>query len=276
MTLNKQILELLDMYPVGARARRRWEPKRGGGMRPITKPDKELDSWLKTLNNVLNDHFNQWPDFMHGGIKGRSYKSFARPHVGKQCVISIDVRRFFDSISARQVSVCFEEYLGLDTSTALRLAKRLCFSNRIAQGFSTSNFVCNLHLLRPLIELHEDFSSQGFDFTNYVDDLALSGDIFNPAEVINHAALVLSRAGLSINKSDKIRVMPSTGRQIICGLLVNRRLTITRTKKQELLGAVSSGAMNRASIDGWAANLKEIDPAFCRKLKNFADKKATI
>jgi hypothetical protein len=214
---------------------------------------------------------------MHGGAKKRSYVSYARPHVGKACVITIDIRQCFDSISTQQVAASFEQHLGLDKKISLELAGRLCFKGKVAQGFATSNFVCNMYLLQCLSELHAGLSGQGFVFTNYVDDLAVSGVITDQADVINQMALGLSRAGLAINKSrDKICVMPSSGKQIICGLLVNKRLTLTKLKKAELLGAVARGSMSGASADGWVANLKSVDPKFQAKFYTFAVKKRLL
>jgi RNA-directed DNA polymerase len=277
MTSQEQIETLLAQYPTGAKARRSWEPKRSGGLRPIAKPNKELGRWLGDMNKILNVHFSQWPLFMHGGIKKRSYVSYARPHVGKQCVITIDVRRCFDSINTQQVAGSFETHLGLDARIALELAQRLCFKGKIAQGFATSNFVCNLYLLKPLVRLHTELQKDGLDFSNYVDDMALSGIVADPAKVVNQVARSLSRASLAINKDiNKIRIMPSSKQQIICGLIVNKRLSITKSKKLELFSAVARGSMNSASIDGWVANLRNVDPTFSKKLYNFAVKKARV
>ncbi len=274
MTSQERIETLLSQYPAGAKARRGWEPKRSGGLRPIAKPNKDLGKWLGDMNKALNAHFNQWPTFMHGGIKKRSYVSYARPHVGKQCVITIDVRRCFDSINTQEVARSFQAHLGLDKSTALELAQRLCFKGKVAQGFATSNFVCNLYLLKPLLRIHAELQKDGLDFSNYVDDMAVSGSIANPAKAVNQVALELSKASLAINKDrNKIRIMPSSKQQIVCGLIVNKRLSITKTKKLELLGAVARGSMNSASVDGWVANLKNVDPAFSKKLSHFAAKK---
>lgn len=113
--------------------------------------------------------------------------------------------------------------------------------------------------------------------TNYVDDIAISGRISNPDSVINSVALELSRAGLAINKSrDKIRVRHSGQRQIVCGLLVNSRLTVTKAKKLELFSLVARGSISEVSLDGWLSNLHNVDPKFQRKLSAFASKKGLL
>jgi hypothetical protein len=274
MTTTERIEKLLDTYPANAKAWRGWEPKSNGGLRPVAKPNKSLDNWLKHANKELNAIHPNWPSFMHGGLKKHSYITHARPHVNKPCVITIDVRKCFDSITTRQVAGCLETELGISSKVAAELAERLCFKGAVAQGFATSNFVCNLYLREPLLSIARTLKPQNLALTNYVDDIAVSGNISDSGSVINTIALQLSKAGLAINKSrDKVKVMHSNQRQIVCGLLVNRKLTVTRAKKLELFSLVTRGAISEVSLDGWLSNLHSVDPKFQRKLSAFAIKK---
>ncbi len=277
MTNNERIEQLLATYPTDAKAWRGWEPKSSGGLRPIAKPNKPLSKWLKHANKELNNIYPNWPTFMHGGLKKHSYVTHARPHVNKPCVITIDVKQCFDSISTQHVADCLERELVISKKLAEQLAKRLCFKGAVAQGFATSNFVCNLYLKESLLKTARLLKPSKLTLTNYVDDIAISGKISNPATVINSVALELSRVGLAINKSrDKIRVRHSSQRQIICGLLVNYRLTVTKAKKLELFSLVARGNISEASLDGWLSNLHNVDPKFQRQLKAFAVKKGLL
>lgn len=274
MTTTERIEKLLVSYPADAKAWIGREPKPSGGFRKITKPNKSLGEWLKHANKELNVIHPNWPTFMHGGLKKHSYITHARPHVNKACVITIDVRKCFDSITTRQVANCLEAELEINSRVAAELAERLCFKGAVAQGFATSNFVCNLYLRKPLLAIARTFKSQNLALTNYVDDIAVSGNISDSGSVINTIALQLSKSGLAINKSrDKVKVMHSNQRQIVCGLLVNRKLTVTRAKKLELFSLVARGAISEVSLDGWLSNLHGVDPKFQRKLSAFATKK---
>ncbi|MDB5184323.1 MAG: putative RNA-directed polymerase [Candidatus Saccharibacteria bacterium] len=277
MTTTEQIEKLLATYPTDAKAWSSREPKPSGGFRKITKPNKSLGKWLQHTNNELFAIRPNWPSFMHGGLKKHSYVTHARPHVNKPCVITIDVRKCFDSITTQQVAGCFESELGISSKLAAELAERLCFKGAVAQGFATSNFVCNLYLRKPLLAIARTLKPQDLALTNYVDDIAVSGSIGDTGAVINVIALQLSKSGLAINKSrDKVKVMHSGQRQIVCGLLVNRKLTITRAKKLELFSLVARGAITEASLDGWLSNLHNVDPKFQRKLSAFATKKGLL
>lgn len=277
MTTTERIQKLLATYPTDAKAWSSREPKPSGGFRKITKPNKSLSKWLKHANIELYSIRPNWPSFMHGGLKKHSYVTHARPHVNKPCVITIDVRKCFDSITTQQVAGCLEAELDVSSKLAAELAERLCFKGAVAQGFATSNFVCNLYLLKPLLAIARTLKPQNLALTNYVDDIAISGNIGDAGATINTVALQLSKSGLAINKSrDKVKVMHSGQRQIICGLLVNRKLTVTKTKKLELFSLVARGKISEISLDGWLSNLQNVDPKFQRQLSAFAAKKGLL
>ena len=277
MNTSEQIEKLLATYPSDAKAWSSREPKPSGGFRKITKPNKSLGKWLQHPNKELNTVQPNWPTFMHGGLKKHSYVTHARPHVNKPCVITIDIRKCFDSISTQQVAACLEAELIISSKLAATLSERLCFKGAVPQGFATSNFVSNLYLRKSLISIARMLKPQNLVLTNYVDDIAVSGRISDTGSVINVIAQELSKSGLAINKSrDKVKVMSSGQRQIICGLQVNRKLTITKSKKLELFSLVARGKISEVSLNGWLSNLHNVDPNFQRQLSVFAIKKGLL
>ncbi len=275
MTSSERITKLLKAYPAGAKATRYYDTKPNGDRRPIAKPNKELNKWLKLMNKTLRKHYNNWPSYMHGGIKKRSYISYARVHVNRQCVITIDIRKCFDSITLDEVTDSINQHLKLAPDVCKELAERLCFRGKIAQGFATSNYLSNLYLLNPLKLVNKDLKKQGILFSNYVDDLALSGSIQSKDAVINQIAVILSQSKLSLNKA-KILVMPGNKQQLICGLVVNKRLSLTKSLKLKLLSDIANARMSPSSLGGWLANISSIDPRFRQKLHNYAVKKGLI
>lgn len=264
-------IDLIASYPRSANTWVHREPKPSGGFRRIISPNHELNDWLKAANGSLYKLAPAWPWLMHGGIKKRSYVSFARPHVGRQCVVTVDISKCFDSIRIAQVAEVIKG-LQISDAPATELAGLLCFRKAPAQGYATSNLICNLVLRDTLLCLEETFSVDGLVITNYVDDIAVSGNIRNPSEIINTIAVALSARGLAINKL-KVRVMPASRRQVICGLMVNRRITLTRKKQLQLFSAVATKAISDASLNGWLANLHSINPIFEQKLRMYAGRK---
>jgi hypothetical protein len=109
----------------------------------------------------------------------------------------------------------------------------------------------------------------------YVDDMVVSSDSMIVPLVINDIIKDLSRLGFSIKKP-KVKVMYSNKPQIICGLLVNDRISISNGKKKELLSRVSKGQITAESLNGWLSLLKFVDRKFMNKLKMYATTKDLI
>ena len=53
--------------------------------------------------------------------------------------------------------------------------------------------------------------------------------------------------------------MMNNSPQIICGLLVNKGVALTRQKRKEIFSDVTNGRMTETSLEGWLANLNMID-----------------
>jgi len=265
---TKNISELLDSYPKNSKFHKISTVKSDGGKRTIYVPSDDLKIWLSEVYKAMTKQYNSWPEFMHGGIKHRSYITYARDHINKPMVITLDIRKCFDSIMTPEVKIILQKHLSYSEDTSARLANYLCPDGKVAQGFPTSNYICNLFLLDPLVKLFENLRLEKIHLTNYVDDIAVSGKITKPNEVINQIATALSRTKLSMNKA-KVTVMPSSDKQIICGLLVNKKLTITKDKKRQLLSDIKNKRISQTSLNGWISNLNSIDNKFKYKLLTY-------
>ena len=272
---NTKLEELLAKYPAEAEVYLVFESKPDGSKRPIAKQNESLNKWLKRTKKELYLLRKDWPDFMHGGVKKRSYISFARPHTNKKTVISIDIRDCFGSINQKHVQDVLVSRLNLSIKLAGRLASKLCYKGRLPQGYATSNFLTNLYLSETLLYIKRQLRKAGADMTIYVDDIAISGQNLNCGNIINLVVLELSRAGLSVSKA-KIKVMHAHDRQVLCGLIVNKGISLTRRKKKQLLSDVANGRISEASLIGWIANLKVIDKRFMNKLEAYASHKGIL
>ena len=267
--------KLLSEYPVDAEVFCTYEPKADGTRRPIVKPNKPLNKWLKEVKRALYQQRKDWPTFLHGGVKKRSYVSFARPHTNKKTVIAIDIHNCFGSITQKEVQTALMSKLGMSDGLASRLAVKLCYKHRIPQGFATSSFLTNLCLNDTLLHINRQMRRRQIDMTIYVDDIALSAQKINSAEIINLVSLELSRARLAISKA-KVKVMHAHKPQIICGLIVNKGVALTRQKRTDLFSDIAKGSMSEASLQGWLANLNMIDKKTMTKLKDYAIQKGLI
>jgi acid phosphatase family membrane protein YuiD len=205
--------------------------------------------------------------FMEACGNAATYR--ARPHTNKKTVITLDIRDCFGSITQVQVEQAFQTKMKLPEDLAAELSTKLCVDGKIPQGFSTSNFLTNLYLNDVLLSINKKIAKYHATMTIYVDDIAISGNALNSAEIINLVCTDLSRANLAVKKA-KIKVMNSHTRQVIAGLVVNKGIRITKEKSKDLFASVADRSISQESLDGWLANLHMVDKRQTIKLTKFA------
>jgi RNA-directed DNA polymerase len=218
-------------------------PKKTGGMRTISAPMPRL----KAAQRFILEHIlEKVPvhETAHGFVAGRSIVSNAARHVGREVVVNFDLLDFFPTLTWVRVRGLFAS-LGFspEISTILALlcteaetdeieldGKRWYVHSserRLPQGSPCSPAITNLVCMRLDQRLDGLARKLGYTYTRYADDLTFSG----PPDKV-HTLLVVVKAivedeGFALNP-DKTRVMRKGGRQEVTGLVVNRKLGVSR------------------------------------------------
>lgn len=231
--------------------RYRWIPKRSAGARLIEAPKPILAHAQRTLLRNIFDHVPAH-DAAHGFVRGRAVVSAARPHVGSDVVIRVDLDAFFASVPVGRlfVTLCEIGYArevahrltGLVTNTVPpavlsaapgtidRRVDRLLRHVHLPQGAPTSPAVANLAafgLDRRLTSLAERF---GATYTRYADDMTISGGSDLRRAVDRFLPLcgeIVRDEGFRLNHR-KTRVVTQSGSQQVLGVVVNERLNPSR------------------------------------------------
>lgn len=172
--------------------------KKRGGYRVIQSPESELkylQKWI--LLNVLEkipSHTN-----CKGFDKGTSIKQNAQEHLNSECILKIDLLRFYDSINEKRVYGIFRS-LGYQKNLAVSMAKictikpsrTMLYSFKkneqrlkqeilegeqglLPQGACTSPKLSNLILRRLDHRLAKLCEKNELKYTRYADDLTFSG-----------------------------------------------------------------------------------------------------
>ncbi|QDG53070.1 RNA-directed DNA polymerase [Persicimonas caeni] len=251
-------------------------PKKRGGFRNISAPMprlKRAQTWI--LENIL-DHV-PLRDEAHGFRPSRSIVSNARPHVGQDVVINMDVKDFFPTVTLWRVFGVFES-LGYSPSVATILAL-LCTElpveeleldgktwyvatgeRCLPQGGPTSPAITNILCRRMDARLAGIADKHGFVYTRYADDLTFSAS-GEAAEAVTkllwHVKTVVQEEGFELHP-DKQRIMRSGRRQEVTGLVVNDRLSVPRDDVRAfraLLHRVKTAGLERAHWKGESDNL---------------------
>lgn len=149
-------------------------PKKSGGHRKITAPDKELlkyqRSQLKQLELLWEDLAGAYnvDDIQHGFLPNRNCVTAAKKHIGFQTTISMDIKDFFDSVTTDHIKV-FSDTLANDQYLFHK-------DGYCSQGFATSPILSNIAIIPALAQLKEMIDELGYNYvlTMYADDITVS------------------------------------------------------------------------------------------------------
>ncbi len=226
-------------------------PKRSGGNREISAPKTELKKaqvWIKDeILTKLSVH-----SAAYGFVIGKSTIDNAQNHVGKAAVIKFDLKDFFPSISFARVKGIFQSFgYSSAISTLFSLLctepprKEVMFNGKIyhvamaerqlPQGACTSPAITNLICRRLDEKLSKLAHDKGFTYTRYADDLTFSGGeevLGNIGSLMNTVRSIVEFEGFNVNE-EKTRVLRSTRRQRVTGIVVNEFPNLTRKELRE-------------------------------------------
>jgi RNA-directed DNA polymerase len=227
------------VYPLHKGTKVRWIEAPGTNLKGIQRT--LLDDTLYTL----------WAtDHAHGFVPGRSIITNARLHVGRQWVVTLDIKDFFPSITSRQVRAALD---GLDSEPEVlsAMTRLLTRHGRLPQGSPTSPHVANLVAAELDLRLARTAASRGWVYTRYADDLTFSGDS-PPLGLADATEAILGDYGFRAARG-KTHVMGREQRQVVTGLVVNDRVRLPKPQRRRL-----RAMLHQAEIIGDAAALDPV------------------
>jgi len=184
-----------------------------------------------------------WPEGTNGGVKGRSLTTNARPHVRQPEVVNVDIRNFFGTVTAKAVARAWRENFGCGKDVTWLLTRLTTFKGHLPQGARTSTALANLALLPVEQELATYARERGLRFSVFVDDITVSGVAAH--EMIDLIARKLGARGFALSRR-KTAVMKCGGRQVVTGVVVNRKVSNGAARVREIrrsaLELITSGS----------------------------------
>jgi len=142
---------------------------------------KEIQRSLRTkiLNKIT------YPDYIQGGVKGKSFATNARLHKGKKYKFCTDLKQFFPSVTNKLVFKALKMQ-GFNTTIASYITKLTTYKGFIPQGTSTADALANLvfyHLKDK--EIYQLCQTHNITYSRYIDDLIFSSSTcFKPVTLI--------------------------------------------------------------------------------------------
>lgn len=203
--------------------------KNGNGFRIINEPLpnlKMIQYWI--LNNILEAR--KPSSYAKAYIKKSGIKNNVRFHKNQKVVCSFDIENFFDNITFEKTQKVFID-LGYSEYLSKYFAKLCCLRNSVPQGAPTSPYISNLVMNEIDDEISNYCRESDIRYTRYADDLTFSGD-FDEKMLYNFVKQVLNKNGFNLN--DKTKVMYEGSRQIVTGVVVNKKIQLPREIRREI------------------------------------------
>jgi RNA-directed DNA polymerase len=165
-------------------------------LRPIRPSLKRLKIIQKAIKNKILAPI-QLPTNIHGGVKGRSNISNAKPHQGNKYQFTTDLLGFYPSVKYDHVYHLFLT-LGYSDHVAHWLTKLTTWKHELPQGTSTSPHLANLTFLEIDKYLNPFCKANKLTYTRYVDDLTFSSqENFKP--ILNDILGIITSCGYKIS-----------------------------------------------------------------------------
>ena len=120
-------------------------------MRIIRAPSDELKAIQRQIVKQVFAEYELHPS-AHGGVKKRSTRTNAQLHMGQKCVVNLDARRFYPSVSHHRVYALLVRGLGIGRDAASLITRLVTYDGQLIQGAPTSSVIANLLLQRPVDE----------------------------------------------------------------------------------------------------------------------------
>jgi RNA-directed DNA polymerase len=214
--------------------------KGNGKYREITAPDEDLkmeqDTFLREVLYTVMPH-----NAANGFVPNRSIVTNAEPHTGQNVVLNIDIKDFFGSTKRKAIRNVLSRFYS-DKIPASQIEDKVdlvSYRGYLPQGSPASPHIANMALYDFDTWLSKECDDKGLKYTRYADDITVSGN-FIPKGFLGEILGKLREYGYA-PAPNKIHFTKKHQRQIVTGLVVNKKVQLPRTTRRWFRAVLHSG-----------------------------------
>lgn len=167
-------------------------------MRPIQVPKGPLRPIHNRLFTLLGRI--KRPSYLHSGTKGRSYISNAEMHLGQDVAYTLDIKKFYPSVTRAKVAAFFRDKMECSVDVSGILADLATCDGHIPTGSALSQILAYLSCKELFDDLFAASVVAKLKMTCYVDDLTFSGDKISKKWIYDYVKPTIKRFGLDSHK----------------------------------------------------------------------------
>lgn len=203
--------------------------KQGEKLRQVEVPKVVLERFHRRLFTLLERI--EKPDYLHSGVRGRSYISNAKVHVGSVPLVKLDLKKFYPSVDGARVYRFFADMLRCSPDVAALLTRICTFENHVPTGSCVSQLLA-FYAAKPMFdELHTLAVDASLRDSVYVDDLTWSGHGATSV-FLWKAKQVVHRNGFAHHKD---RCFTASDKKLVTGVMLDGdRIAVLPSKEFDL------------------------------------------
>jgi RNA-directed DNA polymerase len=225
--------------------------------RTISAPNSELKQEQK---RILNEILINIP--LHrcaaGFVDGKNIKDNALSHVGAECILNIDLRNFFDTITKDQVYKALISN-GLSEEDADYISDICTLKGRTPQGAPTSPILSNI-VAKPMDKkIYTLCKSMDITYTRYADDLTFSGASEAVYSLFPEIQSIVNQYGWEVNRNKVTTNFPQS-RKLVNGIVVNVKPNIPKEVKYKIRAIIDN--LEKDVLSGKYKSLDSIQPDY--------------
>jgi len=202
-----------------------------GKKREIQAPTFELDVVQTRIASLLVRL--AVPEYLHSGIKGRSNITNAQVHIGDHPVLTLDIQKFYPSITKKSIFHFFRGAMKESPDVAGLLAELCSCYDHIPTGSRLSmplSFWANHAMYSRIQSL---CLRKGVNMSVFVDDLTFSGINVNK-QFKSNVERIIKDAGLNVHPK-KTKLYSREKPKLITGAVVTQNGMNVRNRHQKAI-----------------------------------------
>jgi retron-type reverse transcriptase len=243
----------------------------------------EIKYFLTTV--TLDDYIHS---SAHGFITKRSIATNASIHLGKQYLLQIDIKNFFESIPIQKIIEVFKK-IGCTEEIAIFLTKICSVNGILKEGLNTSPMLANLYFYDIDIQLYDIAQRHNCTYTRYADDMTFSSNNnIREMTILKEVIETLHTQSLSL-ADEKTRYSSYGQAQYVTGLSISNNLYPRIPRKVKKLLRLElhyihkhgfdehfhrrgeSFDLGHARLKGWIDYILSVEPILGQKMKKLYD-----
>jgi Reverse transcriptase (RNA-dependent DNA polymerase) len=226
-----------------------------GKIRPIVQLSDLAKKVLKAINRLFQNELSH-PVYVHGGIRKRNTKSNAEPHTGCECLVKLDIKDFFPSITPKLVRDALIKHTGVTPEVASLFTDLSTHEDKLITGSPSSTIIATIVIREATEELLKITKKLGAKLTVYVDDVSISGPSLI-ANSVNLFRATIEHSGVVIHPK-KIRVINGNGKKkYVTGARVDNGLDVRKRYIEGIRRRIDK--INQLHASGKKVDTKEIE-----------------